>query len=393
MSLKFSFFACVLALTGFSTASALPKNDEAIIEGKVSFGSDCKGDTAEVFLSHKDKTLIYQVSVPRDGTFRFNVVPNKYDVSVKSADCFYKVESKQITKGQKDFVAIDLKSKERNPAMSEAAPAGVCNPPPCRGPVYGPGTGIPNYLSNYSFPYWGYYGSLYPNFYYPGAWGNSGLNQFYYPGGANIAMAKPVVYIDAPEKSAYDVSIAFKDPQSNWLMTVPSYESKWSVQVGKSSELFVDKTRYSYLFYDYRAEDAKLQNTSGFCATRKEALEKMEEILKASGFKKPEIEDFETHWSIKLPPTDHLCVFPQTEKQLNTMNEIIVKPEIAKMKRVLFVVMTKDKGKFYGAGKFQEEPQVAWKTDSNVPGTRQPSSKETVLREWGVAFHFVESQR
>jgi hypothetical protein len=381
-------------------AQAAPKFEESIVEGKVQFGEECKGTTAEVFISHTDKTLVYQVEVPRNGTFRFNVPPRKYNLAVKSADCFYRTSSKELKNGEKDFVQIALHSKERNPAIYNdlSAPTILCFQAPCN--INGNVSTIPNYVDQSSFPYWGYYGMQYPNFYYPGAWynggnnwntyGGGGLNPYYYTGQGNIAMAKPVLYIDAPEKSKFDVTIKFKDPRITWMTTTPSYENNWNVNVGKNSELQVGDATYSYLFYDYRAFDGELQNTSGFCAEHKEAFNKMKQILKTTGFKPSEIADFENHWMVKLTPAKELCVFPQDEKQLNAMNEVVMKPAPAKIKRILFVVVPKDKSRMIGFGKFTVEPKVAWNAPVNEHNQRQPSSTETFVREWGVAFSFSD---
>ncbi len=247
----------------------------------------------------------------------------------------------------------------------------------------------PAMYPNYT-PYWQGYGALsYNNFYYPGMWGNHGINPHFYPrpmpvDGGGAYMAKPNLYISGPKDSQVKVSIKLKNG-SNWLISVPSHgKSGWEGKLTEDRKLIVGKAKHDYFYYDYRVDQNALQDQAGFCGDRETVLSKMITALQVARFYENEVADFYEHWSVKLPVSDRYCVYPQESNQLDPLAEIKVHPAPKAIKRIIFMVQVKEALTGSGA-KFTKAPPHSWQFES-ARSVASDNKDAIELREWGVGF-------
>ncbi len=364
----------------------------ATLEGILSSSKECFLPVAEAFVSNDAKELLYQVSVPPNGSFIFHLKPGSYDLAIRGEkNCLTTKKIKISKSDESSKVEIKLEAQGRVPA-AEAVPSCMCIRAPCDCGGLGGGGGFPSYWNNYSFPFWGYYGMQFPNFYYPGPWGyypggwGGGIIGGYYPGAGNIGLAKPVLYIDADPKSTFSLRVDFPTKPTDWLVTVPAYRDGWKLQAHPEGGVLSEGAHYPYVFYDLRTDDGPLQKKYGFCKTRSESIEKMSSILKKLNFKDSEVSDFTTYWNLKIPNLPEVCVFPQTEVELNQLAKLAIQPPIENITRILFVIMPYD-GKYVPRGSFKEAPTESWQ----FPTKRKPAAGSAQVREWGVAFHMDAS--
>lgn len=382
--------------------------ERTLIRGALQSESACGNEDFMIWLS-MDKNLIHQFSVPPQGTFNIDLVPGSYQLVTKNPkECLDKIEFK-IQLGEK--LTLDLKPalNKRKPtawgseelALSSAAPCACIQAAGC--PCYtGQGVQYPSYIQPNWNPWWMGYSIYYPNFFYPGAWSNYGLNHGFYPGSGNVAAAKPNLYISGPTNKDLKIKINFKEIRPKiyptWLATSPEIiDNTWKINLDKSNLLLSKKARYPFIYYDYRVDDDFFQSQRGFCTDRNEALEKMSQILKETGFKPNEVKDFEEHWRIKMPPQT-VCIFPQSNTELDKIAVLETDPPTNKITRILFIATYKSGIEKKRVGKFIKEPLEPWV----APVQRQPSSTSRnlkplkkahvsanfELREWGIGFTF-----
>jgi hypothetical protein len=352
---------------------------ESFVGGRISTEKSCEKETrAHVFLS-SGKTLIYHNDIPIGGTFRFHVMSGKYDLRVATPNNCISQQNIILEKPVEDIDLV-LKKDKRQPACAW----GYC-------PTIGE-TGFMQPAINYrmpSLPYWMNYRNPYTNFFYPGPWmmNSWNLNPGFFPGGGHYGAAKPNLYFSVTKKQEVEVSVDYKNPKTRWLAAIPApQDNRWKVKIEPHKDPSIDGVSYPYVFYDFRGYDDELQASSGFCEKRNEAIDKMKVILRQAHFRKKEVEDFEEYWRIKMPPADELCVFPQSEKELDKTAKIISKPDPRKVTRRMFVVVPKHKNVFYGQHKFVKEPSQLWDEKKETPILNFKSDLE--LREWGVALLF-----
>lgn len=253
---------------------------------------------------------------------------------------------------------------------------------------------MPLFFPNY--PWWGGYGAMaYSNFSYPGAWAynGGGMNGGYYPHSGGGFMGKPNLYVTG--KNGTDIKIKVKmAPDSNWLVAVPAHGTRgWHGTLMDNGKIKVgEKETHDFLFYDFRCDENKLQDTAGFCTGRDNIIEKLASLLKQKGFKQNEIRDFETYWSIKLPSSERYCVYPQDSEDLNKIVELEVEPKPSKVIRVAFMIIPDEARKIGSNSKFLKLPQKDWSvTESKNDSDRTPASTDGLeIHEWSVGF--IQSQ-
>jgi hypothetical protein len=363
-------FCCLFSLISSNCWSA-----EGLIEGKVLLPKICELDKqAHVFVSSK-KILIYQADVPAGGTFRFHLTSGDYEVrAISKSNCHFYQEVHLTDTSTRATISANLAGGVRNPAYwSEVGYAP---------PIY-PQMGFP-----FAMPYWGNFGApIFSNFYYPSPWMNGGIMPGYFPGGGNIGMDKPNIYLSSTRSESVDISVEYINKGTRWLASVPAVgENGWHVVLNPKDAMQIENAKYPYIYFDYRGYDDNLQNTQGFCEPRNKSIEHMISLLREAKFKILEVKDFEEYWKIKMPPTDTLCVFPQSEIQLDKTAKINLTPQAHSVVRRLFVVVPKDRETFFGKAKFTREPSSAWKS-STTPQVLNFKS-DVDVREWGVAFLF-----
>jgi hypothetical protein len=406
-------FGSLLFIISFIFNNSWATENRTLIRGAIQNEVSCGNEDFMIWLSI-DKNLIHQFSVPSQGTFNIDLVPGNYQLVAKNPkECLDKIEFK-IKLGEK--LTLDLRPtlNKRKPtawgsgelASSLATPCSCIQAAGC--PCYtGQGYQYPSYIQPNWNPWWMGYSTYYPNFFYPGAWSNYGLNQGFYPGSGNVAAAKPNLYISGPQNKDLKIKINFKEIRPKvyptWLATSPeANENTWKIKLDKNNFLLSEKARYPFIYYDFRVDDDLFQAEKGFCAERNEALEKMSLVLNELGFKANEVKDFEEHWRIKMPP-QAVCVFPQSNTELDKIATLETNPPLKKLTRILFIATYKSGMEKGRVGKFIKEPIEPW----IAPIQRQPSStswnwksikKDNIsndfeLREWGIGFTFDPKDR
>ncbi|OFZ20021.1 MAG: hypothetical protein A2X94_11715 [Bdellovibrionales bacterium GWB1_55_8] len=264
-------------------------------------------------------------------------------------------------------------------------------------PSCGPMTG--GYFNTYTPwaprpPMWWQTGPMmYSNFYSPGPWSYGptypGLMPSYFPGVTHVGAGKPNLYLQGKPGTAVSVKMSFEEG-GNWLASVPSHGKQgWKGVLAEKNRIQTDQGTYSFLFSDYRVNGLSFQEQKGFCSPREGVVGKMAMTLHKAGFTAREIADFVEYWSVKLPPSKSFCVYPQDERQLNSVAPLEITPKPVAVRRVLFVVQVEEGLNASGA-RFSQAPKQSW---SPQP-LRMPASDSEglVAREWGVAFMFAPAK-
>ncbi len=244
-------------------------------------------------------------------------------------------------------------------------------------------------------PYWWQTGPMmYSNFYQPAPWYSSGMPGMsyyspgvmgnYYPGGGGVFAAKPNLYLIGAPGTQVSVKIQMKEEGANWLAAVPAHgQEGWKGTLNDRKRIVTENGAYRYLYSDYRLFGQNFQDQNGFCADRKNIINKMALELNRAGFSGRELADFIEYWSVKLPASKRYCVYPQDERQLNAVAPLEVTPKPVAIRRVLFMVQVGE-GLTKSGHKFTSAPKSTWTPEP----LRMPASEKEglVIREWGVGF-------
>ena len=231
-------------------------------------------------------------------------------------------------------------------------------------------------------PWWGIQGGMYyPNMYYPGAWQNHGINQSHYSGGGEVSLLKPNIYVKS--KKELELEIKFTDKEIELLATTPFLDQDNSLKAKVKDDLFVvDGIEYDYLFYDGRSYLKNFQFQAGVCTKRESLIEMMEEDLKALGHSKKSLNDFKTHWDVKIPRYDYYCLYPQYNQELDKAFPVKLSQD-ASFSRSLYIVVPYETLELKNKDVF---PPLPTKDFQKIRPSLVASDLE--LREWGVAFLF-----
>lgn len=383
-------FALALATCVASSALSLEARAEATIVGNVEAKADCANAPMEAWLS-LGTTLLYQVDVPQHGTFEFHVNSGSYNLVVVGATgCLAEAEvearendTRSVTLSPTQAIAPP-KSGEKKSALDWLVPSAQADCPFCNQGWY---VAPPVSFMPMDAPWWMGFGAInYPqSFYTPAPWLNGGINGRMFPGTGAMFGDKPVLYVNGPDGTPIKIHAHLSD-STHWLVTVPQYgEKAWSGEI-RGNHLLSAGADYRYVYYDYRGDDKKFQDTSGFCVKRGELIKKLSSALKESGFKENEIRDFSSYWSIKIPSSERYCVYPQTTSELQQSVRLEIEPKPELFKQLLFIVQVGEN--LDGKGKFRRAPVASWKPE-NAELHREPAAKTGTgiqVREWGIGF-------
>lgn len=233
-------------------------------------------------------------------------------------------------------------------------------------------------------PWWGYQGDQrYPNFHYPGAWQNYGMNPRPYPGGlqgGGAFAAKPNIYFKGPEGAEVQVDLKFPE-KSQHLVSTPDMTKPLKVLLKKEGELKVGQAFYRYLFYDFRFDHQEAQYSMGECLEAKELIPRMIKLLGEQGHDEESKSDFREHWSQKIPYSNSYCIYPQFNKELTRVADLQINSQKypVSLTRVLFIVqLVPDKKEM----NFPPSPRES----ITVPSSAAPEGPSVSIKEWGVAF-------
>lgn len=242
------------------------------------------------------------------------------------------------------------------------------------------------WMTNPYAPWWATQGNYsYPNFQYPGAWYNHGINTNHYPGNGGAVALKPNIYVKNEKIKLTKFSWKFAEKEkAEFLATTPALKNfGWEGLV--SGESFrVSNVGYSYLFYDARMDHNKMQYSNGICIEKEGLVPEMMMDLKAKGYPEVALKDFNEHWTQKIPNYPYYCIYPQYSEQMNALMPIEVTPTDAVVTRVLFVLVPHSKAPKVLAQKFPALPTRA--PASLMPVDTKPRDKSIHFLEWGVAF-------
>lgn len=247
--------------------------------------------------------------------------------------------------------------------------------------MYGPYAHSPYsfYQSPYAMPWWYPYGQYqYSNWQAPGLWQQypPSMIGHHYPGGGNMAAAKPNVYVSGPAGTKFSIKSRFE--KSTLWIAAPSLkgkDSQWRGEILADGDLAVDGVHYPYLYYDYRSHLELFQQESGFCGGKNQVIKEMLEVLEKMGFKANEIDDFREHWPHKLPNASKYCVFPQESNELQKAVEFEITPKAHLVQINFIVYLDHDQAP-------APKPLKPW-----APTSSSKSDSATFeVREWGVSF-------
>ena len=234
-------------------------------------------------------------------------------------------------------------------------------------------------------PWWGYQGDLYfPNLKYPGAWENDKIASKYYSGEGEVFAAKPNVYVSTVHDNLKFNFKFISARKTHFLATTPllDKELQWSGKIAEKDKFEIEDVFYDYLFYDLRLPRSSMQFTNGLCTTREGAIEWMMKDLEAMKYPGISLQDFEEHWRVKIPDDPFFCIYPQYNRELDSIIPIEIDLEQTAFIRSLYVLVPHRK-----APDLEEAQSIPLPTED--PAQYRPGSKiqrETMFREWGVAF-------
>lgn len=249
-------------------------------------------------------------------------------------------------------------------------------------------TTMPWMMNQPQRPWWATQGNFhYPNFQYPGAWSNHGIDTTHYPGGGGGMAMKPNIYVKNENKKSMKFSWKFKEKEkAEFLATTPALNNYgWEGSV-KGESYTVKNVDYSYLFYDARMDHKKMQFESGVCLEKENLIPEMLSDLSKKSFTKEALKDFTEHWSQKLPNYPYFCIYPQLNKQMNVLMPIDVTPVESIVTRVLYVLVPYEEAPKVIAGKFPSLPTRSSASLESVTKKKPIKEKQIQFFEWGIAF-------
>jgi hypothetical protein len=219
---------------------------------------------------------------------------------------------------------------------------------------------------------------------YPGVWAYPGINAQYYPGQGEVFAAKPNIYVESihAEKK---FSLSFPiDKELHFLVTTPLLDDQKSWKGKVKGDLFeMDYVFYDYLFYDIRLPKEKMQFERGLCLNREHTVAWMLKDLKAMKYPPIALQDFEEHWSVKIPKEyPFYCIYPQYNSQLDQALPIKINLDHSHFVRSLYVLVP------HKGPPDPDQPQIVPLPllDSEEIRPNVLIKHENMFKEWGVAF-------
>ena len=367
-------------LAAFLTFAAIA-NDGAVLTGRLVATPKCRSGEVQIWVS-TGKALLYQALVPVGGTYEFHVVPGKYSVAATSVSGCLAEATVKVAAGNSHVDTLRLEpvsgGAKRNPATWQSCP--TC------GAMTGGFVADPRFSTG--GPWWSPYGSYsYPNFRYPGAWSGWVMTPSFYPGGGGFThgggyMGKPNIYLHGKKGTKVSIRVKY-GLKATTLAAVPLHgKAGWKGVITGENAFVVNRALYPYLYFDYRFDLASLQDQEGFCSNAEGLMPRLLDALRTSGFSDYEMKDFSEYWSIKMPPSDEYCVYPQDERTLSRVAPLEITPTPARITRMNFVIVLKKAMASYD-GPFSIVPHAEWK----ITKEREPASDDAfVIHEWGVGF-------
>ncbi|HLD99181.1 MAG TPA: hypothetical protein VJB59_02915 [Bdellovibrionota bacterium] len=208
----------------------------------------------------------------------------------------------------------------------------------------------------------------------------------FYPGSGGMFGAKPNLYIEGTANTDVSVRVILKEEGSNWLASVPAHGALgWKGKLDNRNFLKTDRGDYRFIYYDFRMFGKQFQDQEGFCTQKENVIPRIAQTMNEAGFNGVEIADFLEYWSVKFPNSENYCVYPQDNRQLDTVLRLEITPKPASVQRLLFMVQVQDRLVKNGK-KFTAPPKKEWHPMPSRALASDRNSAELKIREWGIGF-------
>lgn len=253
-------------------------------------------------------------------------------------------------------------------------------------------------LVNYN-PWWSQpMAQNYWNLNMPGPYNGWGMNPQYFPQFPKKLqpplsyMAKPVLYLRGPKGTRVQIKIEDTQKHSELLVMVPS-QKNWQGKIHET-QIKTDEGNYDFFFYDAMITNSIFQDETGFCGDRESSLAYMEDALSKRNFPNEAIRDFKETWQVKLPHHQKLCIYPQTEKELQNGVKLQFTPASVTLTQLEFIVVPEEFLKSKTAktwNKFNQAPKKEAQFRA-IASTISNSKKQISAFDWGVGFLRVDRE-
>jgi|SRR3989344_5314074 len=144
---------------------------------------------------------------------------------------------------------------------------------------------------------------------------------------------KPAIYLYPEEKKLISVKIF---PKGNLTFTDPVYSpSGWDVLADPGGNIFFENKQYDYLYYEAEIPDGLIEKpSSGFTIKYENLRELFSVILPELGLNEKETTQFSEYWLKALPASKYYFVGIISEKNLNQIAPVSIKPAPSNFIRV-----------------------------------------------------------
>ncbi len=175
------------------------------------------------------------------------------------------------------------------------------------------------------------------------------------------AVDKPAIYIYPEKDQKFQVELELHH-KTRIIKSIPKYKNSWQVFVEKSGR--IDK-KHDYLFYEI-AIAYNLGLSAGWCCSKENLKDRINEILSQIGLNENEIREFLDYWLPRLKDHKYYKMSPLLNEEIDQYVELKITPEPDSILRIFLF--------FKGC-----------KTFENLPEPEIPEFKRigTTVVEWG----------
>ena len=174
-------------------------------------------------------------------------------------------------------------------------------------------------------------------YYYIPSTGENGINENSMIGGYE----KPIIYL-YPENDNTIINIKFE--KDNLITTTyPKYKNEWNVIANKNGDLKDLENKYYYGLYFEENGSTDISFKEGFCVTKENAVEFLEEKLSLIGLNNKEKNEFIMYWLPVLERNEKNLVYFELTDSREKYNKLIVTPKVDSMLRMAIHIKKVDK--------------------------------------------------
>ncbi|MGE4233176.1 MAG: hypothetical protein AB7F43_07595 [Bacteriovoracia bacterium] len=340
------------------TSPTAPVSGTGAISGTILASGICTSGNVTLTVYSANQPIFQTTAYP-NGTYEFQLNPNTYNLVAQASSGCTGQATIQIQANQTQRINIPL-------APSSTT---TSNPYSANQPTY--------------------YGTTTPC-----VWGSWGCQGSYYPGGGDVFLGKPNIYLRGKLGQNFDIKLSYRN-KNNILAAVPVHgPGGWKGSILSSGQLVVNKTVYPYLFYDFRSSTEHLASSGGFCEDRTDVLGKMGAILYEQGFSRRAIGDFQSYWNPRMPRWKRHCVHVFETQGIDLAVSLDITPKPDLVKRVWFIVVPEDqmaslkiKNKIFKKKpvRYARKNSIG-RTVASVNSDPELGDNKLEVYEWGVGF-------